>query len=73
MRRKVSGSLWGFLLAPGENAAVGAGAESVTYAGRAEEEGAKQLGPPRLHIGIDFVMGQSRSDKLRGDINIDFE
>ncbi|CAK0844119.1 unnamed protein product [Prorocentrum cordatum] len=65
--RQLSGSLWDFFLIPGGlPAAAAAVAAGTTYAGKTKEKGAKALGPPHLHIGVDFFLGVGVNDKAEG-------
>eukprot|EP00959_Pyramimonas_sp_CCMP1952_P423064 8862198-Pyramimonas_sp.AAC.1 len=67
MIRQLSGSLWDFFLIPGEHAAVAAAvAAGATYAEKAKGKNSKDLGPPRLHIGVDVFLEMGPNDKAEG-------
>ncbi|CAK0852554.1 unnamed protein product, partial [Prorocentrum cordatum] len=67
MIRQLSGSLWDFFLIPGEHSAVAAAvAAGTTYAEQAKEKNNKDLGPPHLHIGVDFFLEMGLNDKAEG-------
>ncbi|CAK0847964.1 unnamed protein product, partial [Prorocentrum cordatum] len=68
MMRQLPGSLWDFSLVPGGHLAVGAAVEAATtYAERRKEKGGKTMGPPHLHVGVDFFVEMGQDDKAEGE------
>ncbi|CAK0897362.1 unnamed protein product [Prorocentrum cordatum] len=68
MLRLVSGSLWDFFLAEGDNKPVEAAAEGgINYAEEVKSKGSKEMGSPHLHTGAEFFLELAKSDQISGE------
>ncbi|CAK0830988.1 unnamed protein product [Prorocentrum cordatum] len=68
MVRMMPGSMWDFFLTEGGLEPIeAAAAGGANYAEEVKTEGSKVVGPPHLHIGVEFFPGMAKAQTLEGE------